>query len=499
MSWKSWLRALKGTSVRRPIRRRRERSVKPSLELLESRIVPSGPPTDNIQAFVYVDEHGTGIPTLDDPRVPGVNITLNVNGTDVLTRATDSNGRSWFGPGWGNGASIKITMTPTAQTGDGTPYHYWNNAFSPDYVSTSANTFTFVNNETLRENFIPQDFGIAAFDSDTFLDGAEGFYFGIKSQDHLVVTAQPISSVLNGSQFDVKVTAEDANNNTDQNFTGSVAIALGNNPGNSTLGGTLTVQAQNGVADFGDLTLNHAGKGYTLNATSGSLSPATTNPFDVKDQLVVTTQPPSSVAAGKQFDVKISAEDVNNNVDSAFSGSVDLAFANDPNGNSTLGGTHPRNAANGVADFSDLTVDKPGQGFTLQATSSGQDSATTNPFDVKDQLVVTTQPPHEVLDDNAFDVQVSAEDANGNVDKNFTGKVTIALASNPGGSVLGGTLTLGAVAGVVDFSTLTLDQSGQGYTLQASGDTGSTATTNAFDAASITADSLNSTLSATSL
>ena len=44
-------------------------------------------------------------------------------------------------------------------------------------------------------------------------------------------------------------------------------MALANNPSGATLGGTLTVTAQDGVADFSDLTLNEAGTGYTLDVS----------------------------------------------------------------------------------------------------------------------------------------------------------------------------------------------------------------------------------------
>src|SRR5262249_191752 len=147
-------------------------------------------------------------------------------------------------------------------------------------------------------------------------------------------------------------TVEDANNNPDTNFTGNITLQLAGDPaGNSTLGGTLTEPVQNGVgvADFGDLTLNHAGHGFTLTATASGAQSTTSGPIDWKDQLAIPTQPPSPVTAGKQFDVKVSAEDVNNKVDTDFTGSVDLAFSKDPNGNSTLGGTHPQSAMNGVA------------------------------------------------------------------------------------------------------------------------------------------------------
>ena len=43
-----------------------------------------------------------------------------------------------------------------------------------------------------------------------------------------------------------------------------MTLNLANNPGNSTLGGTRTVAAVNGVATFSDLTLNNPGNGYVL-------------------------------------------------------------------------------------------------------------------------------------------------------------------------------------------------------------------------------------------
>ena len=96
-----------------------------------------------------------------------------------------------------------------------------------------------------------------------------------------MVSTQPPTTVAPDSPFDVQVTADDANGNPDTNFTGPVTIALSNNPGGATLGGTPTVSAVNGVADFPNLTLDKAGKGYTLQATSDQATSATTEPFDV--------------------------------------------------------------------------------------------------------------------------------------------------------------------------------------------------------------------------
>src|SRR5690242_4370233 len=117
-----WMRNLLSGGVQRP--RRSRHSFRPSLVLLEDRVTPALP-VDTIQAFVYVDANSNGQPDPGEQRVTGVNVTLNVNGSDALTRATDANGRAWFGPGWGTNAAIKVTMTPTDDTGNGVPYHYW--------------------------------------------------------------------------------------------------------------------------------------------------------------------------------------------------------------------------------------------------------------------------------------------------------------------------------------------------------------------------------------
>src|SRR5207247_4271551 len=78
----------------------------------------------------------------------------------------------------------------------------------------------------------------------------------------------------------VEVTALDPAGNPVPSFTGSVAVALGNNPGGSTLSGTTTVAAVNGVATFVDLSLNKTGTGYWLTATATGLN-ATSSSFNI--------------------------------------------------------------------------------------------------------------------------------------------------------------------------------------------------------------------------
>ena len=73
-----------------------------------------------------------------------------------------------------------------------------------------------------------------------------------------MVTQQPPASVTAGSGFGLTVQAEDGSGNLITSFNGTVTVALANNPGGATLGGTLSVQASGGVATFSGLTLNKA-------------------------------------------------------------------------------------------------------------------------------------------------------------------------------------------------------------------------------------------------
>lgn len=105
-----------------------------------------------------------------------------------------------------------------------------------------------------------------------------------------MVTAQPPGSVTAGSSFSLVVAAENSLGNVDPTFNGSVTIALVNNPGGSTLGGTLTVTAVNGKATFSGLTLDKAGNGYTLLVSASGLTSAITNSLNV-----TAPQPPPSL------------------------------------------------------------------------------------------------------------------------------------------------------------------------------------------------------------
>jgi hypothetical protein len=96
---------------------------------------------------------------------------------------------------------------------------------------------------------------------------------------HLVATTP--GPVTAGVPFSVTVKVEDASNTVDTTFNSIVTISLAQNPGGSTLTGSLMVAAKNGVATFSNLVLNKAGSGYTLTASATGLASATAGPFNV--------------------------------------------------------------------------------------------------------------------------------------------------------------------------------------------------------------------------
>jgi hypothetical protein len=98
----------------------------------------------------------------------------------------------------------------------------------------------------------------------------------------LAFTVQPATTVAGRPIAPaVRVTARDALGNISPLFAGTVTVRLGANPGGSTLGGSITATALNGVATFHDLRVDRAGSGYVLTASTDGLASATSAPFDV--------------------------------------------------------------------------------------------------------------------------------------------------------------------------------------------------------------------------
>ncbi len=79
----------------------------------------------------------------------------------------------------------------------------------------------------------------------------------------------------------VRLVATDGAGNAVTSFAGVVSVAIGAGPAGAVLSGTTSVQAVNGVATFGDLSLDQSGSGFTLTARSGGLSAGSSAEFSI--------------------------------------------------------------------------------------------------------------------------------------------------------------------------------------------------------------------------
>ncbi len=96
-------------------------------------------------------------------------------------------------------------------------------------------------------------------------------------------------------------------------------------------------------------------------------------------------------------------------------------------------------------------------------------------------LVFTTEPANTVNGETMGTIVVAIQDGAGNTITSATDNITIAINNNPGTGTLSGTVTIAAVSGVATFSTLSIDEVGQDYTIDATATGLRTGTSSAFD------------------
>ena len=232
----------------------------------------------------------------------------------------------------------------------------------------------------------------------------------------------------------VRVSAVDSAGTVDTTFHGAVTVTLGDNPGRGTLRGTRTVDAVRGVASFADLSINRAGTGYTLVATTTGVRGATSPAFDVAPaaaaRLAFTAQPhTATVDSVLKPPVQVTALDTLGNVATSFAADVTVALAANASGGA-LGGTPTARATSGVATFADLSVNRAGKGYRLTASSGQLAGATSDSFDI------TAAPP------TTGDLTVNATTTGDNQPGSYTVKVDGALsrtiAANGAGTTYSG-------------------------------------------------------------
>ncbi len=124
----------------------------------------------------------------------------------------------------------------------------------------------------------------------------EGTPTGPSEPTQLVFIVQPSQAIAGEPMASVvEVELRNASGARASTATNAITVALGANPGGATLSGTTTVNAEQGVARFTDLQIDRGGADYTLVASSGSISSATSRGFTVVVPLTLAT-----VSAGSE-------------------------------------------------------------------------------------------------------------------------------------------------------------------------------------------------------
>ncbi len=291
--------------------------------------------------------------------------TANIEVRHILERAvptsvdsfrftgTDANGNIVFGPETRTKiATILLTGVPTQTRG-----------FRIEYLSAGTVVGTFRTEVVLEPG---QTFVI---DNPDWVDTNTG-----NAATQLQFQAQP-SVLAPGDTFSLQVAALDLNGNPTDS---TVAIALSG----PNLDGTLTRNAVDGVATFDGLSFTTAGT-FQLGASSEGLTPATSNPITVTSApqpttLVFRAQPADAQTFLNAVTVQVVDQFGN---PFAFSGPITIALGTNPSG-ASLQGAQVVDTVTGEATFSNLTITRPGTGFTLIASAPGLTPATSAPFNI---------------------------------------------------------------------------------------------------------------------
>jgi uncharacterized repeat protein (TIGR03803 family) len=344
-------------------------------------------------------------------------------------------------------------------------------------VAASSGVATFSN---IKLNTVGT-YTLTASDGALTTDASSSFAVGPAAASKVVYSVQP-SNVTAGvaDSPSIVVDVEDQFGNLVTGNSSNVTLSVATGPGS--LSGTTTVAASGGVATFSNIIVDTAGS-YTLTATDGALTTATSGSFTVSPTAaskVVYNVQPSNVVAGvaDSPSIVVDVEDQFGNIVTGNSSNVTLAVATGPG---SLSGTTTVAASSGIATFSNIKADTVGS-YTLTASDGVLTSATSGSFTVTpaaaSKVVYSVQPSNVAAGiADSPSIVVDVEDQFGNVATSNSSNVTLAVASGPGSA--SGTLTVAASSGVATFANVKLDTAGS-YTLSATDGALTTATSGSF-------------------
>lgn len=359
-----------------------------------------------------------------------------------------------IGDGFGSGVTVSGPTIAVGAIYDGSVYVFVDNVerykLSPPFGTAS---------------YVGRPMGI---DGSIVVAGAPGSFTGKGSvvvydvpaeANRLEFTIQP-SSILLGGTITPQVTVYDQ---FDQVFTSvlSVTIDFGTNPTGASLTGTTTVSTSGGVAGY-SLGVDTIGTGYTLSATSGTMSVISdafnvTSPADPATKFVILN--PTDGTVDSPITVTVQAQNSSNAVVTTYQDDVTLVASGSATGDglvNIVNGIGTIQISDTVAETVVFTLqDSQSTGLNVSSTQNvlfGVGSATGLGFVVgpMDAQINTAMQP----------MLVAVLDQYGNLRSDTGISITLTLSSNPEGAVAYGTTTEATVGGDATFSNVLVDKAG---------------------------------------
>src|SRR5437867_1818026 len=207
--------------------------------------------------------------------------------------------------------------------------------------------------------------------------------------------------------------------------------------------------------------------------------------FGPAAKLAFVVQPSAAVHdAAFSPAIVVAIQDEEGRTVTSATNSVTLEIASNPS-TGTLLGTTTVEAVKGVATFTGLTIDKPGFGYRLTASSAGLTSTSSNSFEIRPgpatKLGFIVQPT-DVIHDQPINVLVAVQDDAGYTVTSVMALIHIKIGANSSTASLAGLDTARTSQGIASFSGLRISNLGADYTLVASSATAlAQATSEPFD------------------
>jgi hypothetical protein len=391
---------------------------------------------------------------------------------------------------WGNCSAPQVPSVPSGYTAQILSEQYWNGTTFASTCVANAAQLDVISVTTKGTTY---QISVVVDDPLTRSLPVSG------AATKLVFVGQP-GSVSAGSAISPPpvVAVEDAAGNvvTTDLSPVSLTITAGTGTSGATLSTNCTGNEFYGVVTFSNCSITSVGTGYTLTATDGTLTSATSGTFNITagnpSALTFISQPVTGAniqAAGTgSFTVSVAIQDVyGDTVLADSSDQVTLAISNNPaSGVLSCAGGLTATAASGVASFTGCAITVTGAGYTLTAASATSPSLSAptnaNSFNIiaggPAALRFASQPATganiQATGTGSFSASVAVLDANGNIVlADNSDQVTLAISANPGSGVLSctGGLTATVSAGTGSFTGCAISKVGSGYTLTASSST----------------------------